>query len=65
MISGEPHWYMEAIKSQPYGGEMQLPKGIALDSGSKGPGIRPEQVIVLCSLAKHFVLSVPLSTQVL
>ena len=38
---------------------------IALDSGSKGPGIRPEQVIVLCSLAKHFVLSVPLSTQVL
>ena len=35
----------------------------ALDSGSKGPGSSPGQVIVLCSWAKHFTLTVPLSTQ--
>ena len=35
----------------------------ALDSGSKGLGSSPGQVIVLCSWAKHFTLTVPLSTQ--
>ena len=34
-----------------------------LDSGSRGPGSRPGQVIVLCSWARHFTLTVPLSTQ--
>ena len=35
----------------------------ALDSGSRGPGLRPGRVIVLCSWARHFTLTVPLSTQ--
>ena len=34
----------------------------ALDSGSKGPGSSPSRVIVLCSWARHFTLTVPLST---
>ena len=34
-----------------------------LDSGSRGLGSSPGQVIVLCSWAKHFTLTVPLSTQ--
>ena len=36
----------------------------ALDSGSNGPGSSPGRVIVLCSWARHFTLTVPLSTQV-
>ena len=36
---------------------------MALDSGSRGPGSSPGRVIVLCSLARHFTLTVPLSTQ--
>ena len=35
----------------------------ALDSGSKGPGSSPGRVIVLCSWARHFTLTVPLSHQ--
>ena len=35
----------------------------ALDSGSRGSGSSPGQVIVLCSWARHFTLIVPLSTQ--
>ena len=35
----------------------------ALDSGSRGPGSSPGRVIVLCSWAIHFTLTVPLSTQ--
>ena len=35
----------------------------ALNSGSKGPGSRPGLVIMLCSWAKHFTLTVSLSTQ--
>ena len=35
----------------------------ALDSGSRGPGLSPGRVIVLCSWARHFTLTVPLSTQ--
>ena len=35
----------------------------ALDSGSRGPGSIPGRVIVLCSWARHFTLTVPLSTQ--
>ena len=35
----------------------------ALDFESKGPGWSPGRVIVLCSWAKHFTLTVPLSTQ--
>ena len=35
----------------------------ALDFGSKGPGSSPDRVIVLCSWARHFTLTVPLSTQ--
>ena len=35
----------------------------ALDSGSRCPGLSPERVIVLCSSARHFTLTVPLSTQ--
>ena len=35
----------------------------ALDSGSKGLGSSPGRVIVLCSWARHFTLTVPLSTQ--
>ena len=31
----------------------------ALDSGSKGPGSSPGRVIVLCSWARHFTLTVP------
>ena len=38
---------------------------IALDSGSSGPGSALAGDIVLCSWARHFTLSVPLSTQVL
>ena len=34
-----------------------------LDSGLRGPGLSPRRVIVLCSWAKHFTLTVPLSTQ--
>ena len=34
-----------------------------LDSGSRGPGSSPCRVIVLCSWARHFTLTVPLSTQ--
>ena len=33
------------------------------DSGSRGPGLSPGWVIVLCSWARHFNLTVPLSTQ--
>ena len=36
---------------------------IVLDSGSKGPGSSPGQVIVLCSWARHFTLTVLLSTR--
>ena len=35
----------------------------ALDFGSRGPGSSPGRVIVLCSWARHFTLTVPLSTQ--
>ena len=35
----------------------------ALDSGSRGPGLSLTRVIVLCSLARYFTLTVPLSTQ--
>ena len=35
----------------------------ALDSGSGGPGASPGQGTVLCSWARHFTLTVPLSTQ--
>ena len=34
-----------------------------LDTGSKGPGSSLDWVIVLCSWARHFTLTVPLSTQ--
>ena len=34
-----------------------------LDSGLRGPGSSPGRVIVLCSWARHFTLTVPLSTQ--
>ena len=34
-----------------------------LDSGSRGPGLSPGLVIVLCSWARHFTLTVPLSSQ--
>ena len=34
-----------------------------LDSRSSGPGSSPGRVIVLCSWARHFTLTVPLSTQ--
>ena len=36
----------------------------ALDSGASGPGSCPGRDIVLCSWARHFTLTVPLSTQV-
>ena len=37
----------------------------ALNSGASGPGLSPGQGdIVLCSWARHFTLTVPLSTQV-
>ena len=36
----------------------------ALDSGVSGPGSSPSGDIVLCSWARHFTLTVPLSTQV-
>ena len=36
----------------------------ALDSGASCPGLSPGQDIVLCSWARHFTLTVPLSTQV-
>ena len=35
----------------------------ALDSGSNDAGSSPGRVIVLCSWARHFTLTVPLSTQ--
>ena len=35
----------------------------ALGSGSRGPGSSPGGVVVLCSWARHFTLTVPLSTQ--
>ena len=35
-----------------------------LNSGESGPGSRPGSEIVLCSWARHFTLTVPLSTQV-
>ena len=35
----------------------------ALDSRSRGPGSSPGRAIVLCSWARHFTLTVPLSTQ--
>ena len=35
----------------------------ALDCGSRGPGSSPSRVIALCSWARHFTLTVPLSTQ--
>ena len=34
-----------------------------LDSGSTGLGLSPGRVIMLCSWARHFTLTVPLSTQ--
>ena len=36
----------------------------ALPSGSRGPGSSPGGDIVLCSWARNFTLTVPLSTQV-
>ena len=36
----------------------------ALDSGLGGPGSSPGQGTALCSWARHFTLTVPLSTQV-
>ena len=36
----------------------------ALDSESNGPGSSPGQGSALCSWARHFTLTVPLSTQV-
>ena len=36
----------------------------ALDTGSNGPGSSPGWGTVLCSWARHFILLVPLSTQV-
>ena len=33
----------------------------ALDFGSRGPGSSPGRVIVLCSWARHFTLTMPLS----
>ena len=35
----------------------------ALDSVSRGPGSSPGRVIALCSWARHFTLTVSLSTQ--
>ena len=35
----------------------------ALDTGASGPGSNPARDIVLCSWARHFTLTVPLSTQ--
>ena len=35
----------------------------SLDSVLRGPGSSPGQVIVLCSWARHFTLTVSLSTQ--
>ena len=34
-----------------------------LDAGLRGPGSSPGWVILLCSWARHFTLTVPLSTQ--
>ena len=34
-----------------------------LDTGVSGPSLSPAWVIVLCSWARHFTLTVPLSTQ--
>ena len=46
-------------KSGRHGGLM----GSAPNSGSRGPGSSPGRVIVLCSWARHFTLTVPLFTQ--
>ena len=35
----------------------------ALDSGSDGPGLSPGRDTAMCSWARHFTLTVPLSTQ--
>ena len=35
-----------------------------LDSGSSSPGSSPDRGTALCSRARHFTLTVPLSTQV-
>ena len=35
-----------------------------LDSGARGLGLSPGRDIVLCSWARYFTLTVPLSTQV-
>ena len=35
----------------------------ALDSGSRSLGSSPDRAIALCSWARHFTLTVPLSTQ--
>ena len=35
----------------------------AIGSGLRGPGSSPGRVIVSCSWARHFTLTVPLSTQ--
>ena len=42
--------------------DMRWPKVGSLDSGSRGLGSSPGRVIVLCSCAKHFTFTVPLST---
>ena len=34
-----------------------------LDSGLRGPGPSPGQIMLLCSWARDFTLTVPLSTQ--
>ena len=34
-----------------------------LNSGSRGPGSSPGRIIVLCSCAENFTLTVPLSIQ--
>ncbi len=36
----------------------------APDSGSSGPGSSPGRGIALCSMARHFTLVMPLSTEV-
>lgn len=36
---------------------------VELDTGIKGPGLRPNQISILCSCAKHFTPTVPLFTQ--
>ena len=43
--------------------ETQWPNGQCFGSRSRGLGSRPGRVIVLCSWARHFTLTVHLSTQ--